>query len=344
MGLKTCTSPLSDAYDLAMLDLDGVVYIGGSSVPGAAGSIARARDAGMRVAFVTNNAARPPQQVAEHLRELKITVEAHDVVTSAQAAASVLRSRFGAGARIATLGAEGLVEALRDAGLEVVAVDAEADAAVTGYGPDVRWRDIMRVATRIRDGLPWVASNTDGSIPTPYGEAPGHGVLVETIARFSGVAPVVAGKPAPPLLEETIQRVGGDRPLMVGDRLDTDIEGGRAVGVDTLLVMTGVTGLAELLAASPQTRPSYVAADLGGLLETHPAPEVVGREVRAGGWTATVVDGVLAVAGDGSASEWWRAVAVAGWRHLDAGGDPVDTTGVVAPTSSQPSESGNLPA
>lgn len=329
--LSSSVRPLSEAYDLAMLDLDGVVYIGGTAVPGAAGSIASARHAGMRLAFVTNNAARPPREVAVHLRELGIDCGPDDVVTSAQAAASVLRERFGAGAKIAALGGRGLTEALEAAELQVVDVDGSADAAVTGYGPEVRWKDVMRLATRVRGGLPWVASNTDGSLPTSYGVAPGHGVLVDMISRFAGVEPTVAGKPAPPLLEETIRRVGGERPLMVGDRLDTDIEGGTAVGVDTLLVMTGVTGLPELASAPIRSRPTYVGADLSALLEHHGVPEMAHGAARLGGWSASVRDGVLEVTGDGGTGDWWRVVAGASWKHLDTTGSPADVGSLAPP-------------
>lgn len=329
--LKCSGGRLAEVYDLAMLDLDGVVYIGGEAVPGAAASIERARAAGLRVAFVTNNAARPPAAVASHLQDLGVPAEAGDVVTSAQAAARVLRDRFGEGARIAALGADGLLEALRAEGLVPVAADADAAAAVTGYGPDVVWRDVMRLASRIREGLPWVASNTDGSLPTPYGVAPGHGALVGLISRFADVEPIVAGKPAPPLLQETIRRVGGRRPLMVGDRIDTDIEGGIAVGVDTLLVMTGVTGLAELVSVPAPDRPTFIAADLGGLLEPHPEVTVDGAAVRSGGWTASVREGSLRIEGDGEASDWWRAVASAGWRHLDECGTSASVDGLVPP-------------
>jgi HAD superfamily hydrolase (TIGR01450 family) len=337
--LQMCGDPLCEAYDLAMLDLDGVVYISGHAVEHAPRSIASARDRGMKVAFVTNNAARPPVTVAEHLRELGVSADETDVVTSAQAAAGVLRQRFGSGARVAALGAQGLVQALEQAELIPVGVDEPADACVTGYGPDVVWRDVMRVASRIRGGLPWVASNTDASLPTDYGVAPGHGVMVEMISRFSGVTPTVAGKPAPPLLQETIRRVGGNRPLMVGDRLDTDIAGGVAVDVDTLLVMTGVTGLEELVNAPREMRPTYIAADLRGLLELHPEPETDSSDARGagdgatvGGWHAAVRDGALVVDGHGSASDWWRTVATAGWRHLDAGGATFALDGVTPPT------------
>ena len=152
-------------------------------------------------------------------------------MTSAQAAARVMVDEHGAGARVLLLGGEGLEVALLEDGLEPVDEPDGAAAVVSGYGPDVLWRDIMRVSTLVRDGLPYVASNTDMTIPTPYGLAPGHGVLVQTISEFAGVQPTVAGKPEKPLMEETVRRVGGDRPLMVGDRLDTDIEGAHAIDV-----------------------------------------------------------------------------------------------------------------
>ncbi|HTW13812.1 MAG TPA: HAD-IIA family hydrolase [Nocardioides sp.] len=326
--------PLSERYDLGMLDLDGVVYVGGDAVPGAPAHLERARHAGMRLAFITNNAARPPERVAAHLVELGVEATTGDVVTSAQAAARLLAERFGADARVVALGSDGLISALRDAGLVPVGVDDEAVAVATGYGPDVLWRDIMRVAVRVRDGLPWVASNGDYTIPTAYGVAPGHGVLVETLRRFTGVTPTTAGKPERPLLDETVRRVGGRRPLMVGDRLDTDIEGARRAGVDSLLVLTGVTGLAELVAARPEERPTYVSPDLGGLTEACGAPEPVDGGLRLGSRVARVEGGRLSLTGHGSAADWWRLVAVAGWTHLDETGAPVDTAGLVPPTAS----------
>ncbi len=320
--LGSSDEALCDGYDLVMLDLDGVVYIGGAAVPGVAAHLSDVRAAGARVAFVTNNAARPPEAVAAHLRDLGIEASAQDVVTSAQAAARVLVDRFGPGARVVLLGAAGLEVALRAESLVPVPVEADdAVAIVTGYGPDVLWRDIMRAAVLVRDGLPWVASNTDYTIPTAYGVAPGHGVLVETIRTFTGVEPVVAGKPQRPLLDETVRRVGGRRPLMVGDRLDTDIEGARAAGLDSLLVLTGVTGLTELVAATPEERPTYVAPDLAGLLEPHQAPSGAEGARRLGGWVAEARDGALVVSGSGTVAAWWRVVAEAAWLHLDATGE-----------------------
>jgi HAD superfamily hydrolase (TIGR01450 family) len=326
---------LTAAYDLAMLDLDGVVYIGGHAVPGAADRLAQARRAGIQLAFITNNASRPPGDVAAHLRDLGVDADEADVVTSAQAAARVLRDRFGAGAKVALLGGRGLDAALRAEDLLPVAVGEEADAVVSGYGPDVLWRDIMRAAVLVRDGLPWVASNTDLTIPTAYGTAPGHGVLVGVLREFSGVDPVVAGKPARPLLDETVRRVGGRHPLMVGDRLDTDIDGAVNAGFDSLLVFTGVSGLSDLAATPAGRRPTYLAADLGGLLEAHVVPESGDGSAELRGWRAVVRDGRLEVSGTGSAGDWWRVAATAAWAHLDASGEPVDTDGVGTPQPDQ---------
>lgn len=324
---------LVDRYDVAMLDLDGVVYIGGEAVPGAAAHLAAAVDAGMRTAYITNNASRPPAVVAGHLADLGVAAAAGDVVTSAQAASRVLVEQHGTAASVVLLGGDGLAAALTEAGLTPVGVSDEAAAIATGYGPDVRWRDIMHVAVRIHDGLPWVASNTDYTIPTSYGVAPGHGVLVETLERFSGVSPLVAGKPQRPLLDETVRRTAAARPLMVGDRLDTDIEGAHNAGIDSLLVLTGVTGLRELVSAPARHRPSYLAPDLEGLVSPHPAPRETGGEWQVGGWSGSVAAGRLAVTGAGTAADWWRVAAVTAWDHRDRTGDVADITGLVVPAT-----------
>ncbi len=329
--LEESTTPVVEAHDLVMLDLDGVVYVGGTAIDGVADRIDRLRAAGRHVAFVTNNASRTPAQVAEKLVKVGVAAEPADVVSSAQAAATLLHADHGTGARILLLGGEGLEVALREVGLEPVAEPDGAVAVVSGYGPDVRWRDIMRVSSLVRDGLPYVASNADMTIPTPYGLAPGHGVLVATITGFAGVAARVAGKPEKPLMEETVRRVGGDRPIMVGDRLDTDIEGAHAIGIPSLLVLTGVTWLEELVAAPPRLRPTYISADLEGLFEAHPAPDVTAAAVTLGGWHGTVEDGRLVVTGDGTDADWWRVAATVGWQHLDETGQVVDVSDTTPP-------------
>jgi glycerol-1-phosphatase len=333
--LKVCDVALWDAYDVAMLDLDGVVYIGPAAVEGAPEHLAAARQAGLHLAYVTNNASRPPGTVAQHLRELGIDVDDAEVVTSAQAAARVLAEQLPPDAAVFVIGGEGLEVALVEQGLRPVQDPAEQPmAVVSGFHGDLRWSTVIAGSILVRDGLPWVASNTDMTVPTPLGPGPGNGALVAVVAQFAHREPVVAGKPEPPLFEETLRRVGGERPLVVGDRLDTDIEGANRTGYDSLLVMTGVTGLDELVAAPEHLRPSYVSADLGGLACSHPEVTADDAGVSSGGWRARLTeDGRLEVAGHGAAHDWWRVVTTAAWRHLDAVGVPVVVDGLRPPSS-----------
>jgi glycerol 3-phosphatase-2 len=322
--LGSCERPLREAYDVAVLDLDGVVYVGPDAVPGASDALNSAQSGGMHLAFVTNNAARTPAEVADNLRDLGVDASDEDVVTSAQAAARLVSTRLREGSKVFLIGGPGLEVALRERGLEPVTEPGDDVAAVVqGYGPDMPWKRVVQGAVLVAAGLPWVASNTDMTLPTARGVGPGNGALVELVARFSGREPEVAGKPKRPLFEETITRVGGRHPLVIGDRLDTDIEGAVSMGWDSLLVLTGVTGLEELVRATPAERPTYLARDLGALAEPQPAP--------GDAWSVTVRDGRLEVDGAGSADEWWRAVAVASWRHLDDTGQPVGTDGVRPP-------------
>src|SRR4051812_16887617 len=169
----------------------------------------------MHLAFVTNNAARPPKVVGEHLRGLGVDAHEEDVVTSSQAAARLLSTQLPAGSKVFLIGGPGLEEALRERGLEPV-TDPEDDditAVVQGYGPDMPWKRVVQGAVLVRSGLPWVASNTDLTLPTAHGIGPGNGALVELVERFSGREAQVAGKPRAPLFEETLARVGGTRPL-----------------------------------------------------------------------------------------------------------------------------------
>jgi len=326
--LRQAERPLDETYDLAVLDLDGVVYVGSKAVPGAVSGLRAARAAGMHLAFLTNNASRPPAQVAAHLRELGVPAEDDDVVTSAQAAARLVARQVPAGSRVYVIGGVGLQEALEELGLEpVVSIAADPVAVVQGYGPDVPWRQVIDGAILVRQGLPWVASNLDLTVPTRHGPGPGNGALVQLVADYAGRTPQVAGKPEAPLFEETLARVGGEHPLVIGDRIDTDIDGAHKVGWDSLLVMTGVTTLRELASLAATSRPTYVGADLGCLALSVPAVTADGSGCSVGGWTSRVDGGRLVVEGDGDRHDWWRAAAAAAWAHLDATGraaDPVD--------------------
>ncbi|MFC7219416.1 HAD-IIA family hydrolase [Streptomyces polyrhachis] len=318
--------PLDRAYDTALLDLDGVVYAGGAAIDHAADSLASARRNGMHLAYVTNNASRTPQAVAAHLTELGVPAAPGDVVTSAQAVARLIAEEVPAGARVLTVGAEGLYAALRERGLEPVdSADDDPAAVAQGYGgPGLEWGRFAEAAYAVARGVPWFASNGDRTLPSGRGIAPGNGAAIEVVRIATGAEPRIAGKPMPPMHRETVLRTGAKRPLVVGDRLDTDIEGAYNGGVDSLLVLTGVTDAGQLLAAVPQQRPTYVAADLRGLLTGQP-PVVVSADGAAccGGWTASVRGDVLALDGEGGgadgALDGLRALCAAAWTRAGEG-------------------------
>ncbi|UNS96264.1 HAD hydrolase-like protein [Streptomyces tubbatahanensis] len=313
--------PLHECYDTALLDLDGVVYAGGEALPHAVDSLAAARESGVRLAYVTNNAARTPQTVATHLTELGVAAGPDEIVTSAQAVARLVAEQLPEGARVLAVGAEGLRVALRERGLTVVeSADEEPAAVAQGYGgPGMEWGRLVEAALAVQRGVPWFASNTDLTIPSGRGIAPGNGSAVEVVRLATRwmrhpPEPQVAGKPLPPMHRESIIRTGARRPLVVGDRLDTDIEGARAGRVDSLLVLTGVTDAAALLAAGPVHRPTYVARDLRGLLEPHPAVSGdAGAGFTCGGWSAHAEASRLRLEGEGAPEDGLRALCAAAW-------------------------------
>ncbi|HSK55371.1 MAG TPA: HAD-IIA family hydrolase [Jiangellales bacterium] len=323
--------PLWDLYDVALLDLDGVVYVGDDAVGHAGRALAQARGRGMRLAFVTNNASRPPAAVAEHLASLGVPAHAEEVVTSAQAAARVVAEQVPPGSAVLVVGGPGLEAALREQGLVPVRSATESPAAVAqGYHPDVGWRDLAEGAYALAAGVPWVASNTDLTIPTPRGPAPGNGTLVGVLRAATGREPVVAGKPEPPMHREAMIRTRSRRPLVVGDRLDTDVEGATRAGVDSLLVLTGVTTSVDLVRAPPPRRPTFVSEDLRGLARAARGLGVAAGADRRGSWTASVESGRLRLeqAGDEASGgdeagrdplDALRAACGAMWAEIDPG-------------------------
>ncbi len=228
------------------------------------------------------------------------------------------------GSAVLVIGGRGLTEALREQGLRpVLSCEEQPAAVVHGYAPEVGWRQLAEGVYAVRRGLPWIATNLDLTLPTPRGPVPGNGALVAAVRAATGSEPLlVAGKPHVPLYRETVVRIGARRPLVVGDRLDTDIEGANNVGADSLLVMTGATRPGDLLAAPPPRRPTCIAADLRGLLATHPPVQPAGDGWRCGRWTAWARDGelhVVARAGDAvpsgpaDAYDGLRALCAAAW-------------------------------
>jgi glycerol-1-phosphatase len=322
-----CPEPPVARFDVALLDLDGVVYVGPHAVPGAPAALAEARARGMRLGFVTNNASRTPEEVAAHLTELGVPATAADVITSSQAAAAVVRQEHGPGARVLPVGGPGVAAALAAEGLTVVTRAEEHPVAVVqGYGRDVGWAQLAEAVVAVRGGARHVATNADATIPSPRGPLPGNGALVGVVAAVTGQPPRVTGKPDPAMHAECLRRTGAARPLVVGDRLDTDVDGARRAGAASLLVLTGVTDAAVLLAARPQERPDLVAPDTAGLLVAHPPVQRASGGWRCGGWLAGTGEGVLLLAADeaerpgGDGLDGLRALCVAQWAGADRDG------------------------
>lgn len=305
-----------------LLDLDGVVYLGDQPVPGAADALAEVRASGTAVHFVTNNASRRAPEVVDRLRGCGVASEPSEITTSAQGAGVLLADRFPAGSSVLVLGAEALSAEVAEAGLRPArSADDRPVAVVQGFSRDVDWPGLCEATVAVRSGAVWVATNLDSTLPSPRGPLPGNGALVDAVAAGLSRRPdLVVGKPEPALFEQAVQRRGGVCPLVVGDRLDTDIEGATRAGMPSLLVLTGVTGPAELLAAPQMLRPTYLAADLSGLLTAHPVTRAFdGEPACCGGWRAWVRDAALVLDGAGDGLDALRAACAAAWAGRPPG-------------------------
>ncbi len=271
------STPL-DGIDLVLADLDGVVYTGPDSLPYAVESINRVQES-IRVGYITNNASRTADSVAQHLSELGLTVVGDDVVTSPQAAIVLLEGLVPAGSTILVVGGEGLTSVVEAHGFRVTRSSDDAPAAVIqGFHPSVAWTDLAEAAYALKTpadggpGIPWVATNTDWTIPQARGTAPGNGTLVSAVHTAIGRLPVVAGKPERAIFDAAVERFAASSPLVLGDRLDTDILGANRAGIASALVLTGIDGPKQVLAADAESRPAFLFGDLRELFEPYPVP------------------------------------------------------------------------
>lgn len=292
-----------EGRELILADLDGVVYRGALAIPRAVEQLnAAARTA--RVGYVTNNASRTDETVAAQLRGFGLDVQARDVVTSPQAAVALLSRAVAPGARVLVVGGDGLVDELTKAGFEITrSADDAPDAVVQGFAPQVGWEELAEASYALaeRPGgppLPWIATNTDWTIPRERGLAPGNGTLVSAVHTAVQRLPEFAGKPETPIFEAAFERFGTRNALMIGDRLDTDIKGARAAGIPSLQVLTGVDRPKQLVSASSDMRPDYIVETLDGLHEPYPetvvssdgAAKVGTARVRMEGHIVQIVD------------------------------------------------------
>ncbi|MGW0160768.1 HAD-IIA family hydrolase [Mycobacterium sp. NPDC003323] len=271
---------LAQEHDCLLLDLDGTVFRGHEPTVGAVDSLATVPS---RALFVTNNASRSAAEVAGHLCELGFSAHAEDVVTSAQSAARLLAVQLPAGSAVLIVGTDSLAAEVSAVGLTPVRTMAEQPVAVVqGHNPETGWAQLAEAALAIRAGALWVAANVDRTLPSERGLLPGNGSMVAALRTATDRDPQVAGKPAPSLMNDALARGKFSTPLVVGDRLDTDIEGANAAGLPSLMVLTGVNNAADMLHAAPGSRPDFLAEDLRSLhtdsdalrIAAHPAWQI----------------------------------------------------------------------
>lgn len=312
--MRPVPAPL-DGTDVLLLDLDGVVYVGQRPVPHVVETLRRVEERGVRVGYITNNASRRSAVVAEQLRGFGLPCGDEQVVTSPQAAVRLLAARLPPGAGVLVIGGDGLTSVVREAGFAVLtSADDRPAAVVQGFSPELGWRDLAEASFALADpDVWWVATNTDWTIPVDRGIAPGNGTLVSAVHSAVGRLPEVAGKPETPLFETAVERFGSRSPYFVGDRLDTDIAGAVAAGMPSALVLTGIDGPKELLAAPERARPDHILADLRGLLEPYPEVRRKRDRVAVGDAVVRVTGSELEILRDGNRLDLIRAACAAVW-------------------------------
>ena len=254
---------LADDYDAFLFDLDGVLYRGDEPVPHAAASVARLRASEQGDRLRHEQFLAHPEAVAAKLVALGVAASAADVETSALTTAQLLAGRGITSAFV--VGEEGVRRALTEAGVTVMdGAPATVEAVVVGLDRTADYEKLRMACVLVERGATLVATNADASFPADDGPAwPGAGALLAAIETTTGLRAEVVGKPHAPLLRAAHERAGGGRPLLIGDRLDTDIAGAIALGWDSLLVLTGITTRGDL-DGSPWP-PTHVGEDLRSL-------------------------------------------------------------------------------
>lgn len=307
-------------YDSLLLDLDGTVYEGGRPIDHAVEAI---NNAGLPLMYVTNNASRAPEAVAEQLRGIGlISATVDDVMTSAQAAIIMAAEKIPAGSTVYVLGTDSFKDLARDAGFTVAdSAEDEPVAVLHGHNPETGWAQLSEAALAIHAGAHYFASNMDTTLPMERGLFVGNGSMVAAVISATGVTPESAGKPGPAMFNKAAQKLGSVNPLVVGDRLNTDIAGGNAAGMTTFQVLTGVSGHYALLGAVPAERPTFIADSLADL--TAPAEQLCPGP--QGGFIAEIHGGEVVLGGGepgATATQALRTVLAAAWA-VDEGTVPV---------------------
>lgn len=315
LALVEAGEMLLDSYDSLLLDLDGVVYRGGEAVVHAVDSINRASEK-LKIGYVTNNSSRTPLAIAEQLRGFGLGATETQIVGSARAGAKLLSSRIPKGSKVLVVGGEGLRAECVAEGFALVSSAAEAPAAVIqGFSPDISWKDLAQASFAIQNGAIWIATNQDWTIPLEAGIAPGNGTLVGAVHTAVGILPDFAGKPFRPIFNQALEQLEITRPLMVGDRIDTDIRGANTAGMDSAVVLTGIATRKELIGAKPEDRPTFIFQDLRGLFLEYPKSKKTRRGIKCNKSEVEMIGNkVVLVHGDPSSIDTLRAATELIWN------------------------------
>lgn len=280
---EVVVAKLWNTYDTLLADLDGVVYEGKQAIPKAVESINALQGLGIAVGYVTNNSSRKPETIAEQLAGFGLNSKPSEIVGSAQTGTELLATLIPAGSKVLVVGGEGLRSRVTESGFVVVdSADDKPAGVIQGFAPDVAWKHLAEAAFAIQNGAKWVATNSDWTLPQERGMAPGNGTLVSAVHTAVGQLPLVAGKPEPAIFHTALRQFNTHSALFVGDRIDTDITGANRAGIDSALVMTGVSTRKELLGMKPEGRPKFVLNDLSDLLSDYVAPKPTKRGFACG--------------------------------------------------------------
>jgi HAD superfamily hydrolase (TIGR01450 family) len=260
-------SPLLRQYDQVILDLDGCVWVGPQAIPGAADAIAALREAGKRVAFVTNDPRHAGEEFVRKLWGIGVQASLQDVVTVGAAVQHLLaETRRGGTAFV--IGTDAFRKHVADAGVRVVNqtdLASRADTVIVAGTDDVHYDDLRYAVLALRRGAEFLATGRDPTYPMPDGLWPGTGAILAAVEVGSGREAAIVGKPEPQLFYTALDRLGDGRTLVVGDRLDADIAAAEKAGLDSALVLTGGTTREEADAAG-QPKPLAIADSLAALV------------------------------------------------------------------------------
>ncbi len=265
-------------YDVVLCDLDGVIYEGTHSIKDAPETINKLLSSSIPVGYVTNNSSRKPETIAEQLAGFGIQTSADNVIGSAKTGVEILSTLIPAGAKVFVVGGEGLRSRVIEAGFELVTSSDDKPAGVIqGFDPSVAWTDLAEASYSIANGAKWVATNQDWTIPREKGIAPGNGTLVSAVHTAVGQLPIFAGKPEPAIYKTAVEHFGAKQALFVGDRIDTDIRGANRAGIDSVLVMTGISTRKEVLGVKKEDRPTFIIGTMAELLRDYDLPKKTKR-------------------------------------------------------------------